>query len=71
MTVASLENNSSCCNVDVLVKAGSRVESYEQRGITHLLRNSAYLVSVHEDANRVCVVCVCCVCVCVYVCVCV
>lgn len=44
VTVASVENNSVNSNVAVLVRAGSRVESYEQRGLTHLMRNSAFLV---------------------------
>ena len=44
--MASLENYSHYSNVSVFVKAGSRYETYNQRGLTHLLRNCAFLVRV-------------------------
>ena len=44
ITVASLESPSVASNVSVFVRAGSRYETYPQTGLTHLLRNSAFLV---------------------------
>jgi len=44
-TVASLDNHAAVADVAVYVKAGSRYESYDQRGVTHLLRNCAFFVS--------------------------
>jgi len=48
--VASLENYSHHSNVSVFVKAGSRYETYNQRGLTHLLRNCAFLASGERSA---------------------
>lgn len=44
VTVASVENHSFLSNVAVFVRAGSRYETYNQTGLTHLLRNCAFLV---------------------------
>ncbi len=55
MTVASVENHSPLSNVSVYVRAGSRFEKYNQLGATHLLRESAYLVSVSIVNVFVCI----------------
>ena len=44
-TVASLENYSFLSGISVFMRAGSRYETYDQQGLTHLLRNCAFLVS--------------------------
>lgn len=44
-TVASLENYSTLSNVSVFMRAGSRYETYDTLGLTHLLRRCAFLVS--------------------------
>ncbi len=49
--MASLENYSSFSNVSVFTRAGSRYETYDEQGLTHLLRNCAFLVS---KINSVC-----------------
>ena len=46
VTVASVENHSFLSNVSLFVRAGSRYETYSQSGLTHLLRNCAFLVSL-------------------------
>ncbi|XP_064405800.1 cytochrome b-c1 complex subunit 2, mitochondrial-like [Halichondria panicea] len=43
VTVASLENHSPLSNISVYVRAGSRFEKYNQLGVTHLLREHAFL----------------------------
>ncbi len=45
-TVASLENHAAVASVSVYINAGSRFESYEQQGVTHVLRNAAFYVSL-------------------------
>ena len=60
--MASLETHSFSSTLSVYVRGGSRFETYHQQGLTHLLKNAAFLV-------RVCVVCVMCdECVCVIGC---
>ena len=44
-TVASLENYSSVSQVSVYMRAGSRFETYNTQGLTHILRKCAFLVS--------------------------
>lgn len=51
VTVASVEARAATTHVSVFVKAGSRYESYERQGLTHLLRNCAFLVSSSKDGS--------------------
>lgn len=44
LVVASLENNSPLSRVGVFVKAGSRYETVENQGVSHVLRLAANLV---------------------------
>ena len=53
ITVASLENYSHRSNVSVFVRAGSRYEIYDQMGLTHVLRNCAFLASGGRSAFRI------------------
>ena len=48
--MASVETHSFSSTLSVYVRAGSRQETYSQQGLTHLLKNTAFLV---------CAVCVC------------
>ena len=45
LVIASLENYSPVSNVGVFVKAGSRYETVESQGVSHVLRLAANLVS--------------------------
>lgn len=44
LVIASLENYSPSSKIGVLIKAGSRYETPDNLGVTHLLRLSANLV---------------------------
>lgn len=44
LVIASLENNSPLSRVGVFVKAGSRYETVENQGVSHVLRLAANLV---------------------------
>lgn len=44
LVIASLENYSPASRIGVLVKAGSRYETADNLGVTHLLRQAASLV---------------------------
>lgn len=44
ITVTSKETGSPYTNIAVYIKCGSRVENYNEQGLTHLLRNCAFLV---------------------------
>lgn len=46
LVIASLENNSSSSSVGVFVKAGSRFETVENQGVSHVLRLAANLVII-------------------------
>ena len=59
VTVASLETHSFSSTLSVYVRAGSRYETYPQQGLTHLLRNTAFLVSWPCLLFLVCMWCVC------------
>ena len=50
--MASLENYSTLSNVSVFMRAGSRYETYDTQGLTHLLRRCAFLVSMLEPLNK-------------------
>ncbi|XP_043281143.1 cytochrome b-c1 complex subunit 2, mitochondrial [Venturia canescens] len=45
VTVAAVENNSPIAQVSVVIRAGSRNETYDTQGINHLLRLSAGLTT--------------------------
>lgn len=45
LVIASLENHSPLCNVGLFVKAGSRYETAENLGVSHVLRLAANLVT--------------------------
>lgn len=44
VTVASLETHSFSTTLSLYVRAGSRYETYSQQGLSHLLKNAAFLV---------------------------
>ena len=44
ITVASIETYSPVSRLGLIVEAGSRFETEKNRGVTHFLRNSAFLV---------------------------
>lgn len=46
LVIASLENYSPLSSVSVLVKAGSRYETVENQGVSHVLRLAANLVII-------------------------
>ena len=48
--VASIENHGPVTSLGVVVKAGSRNESYENSGISHMLRVSAGLATKNNTA---------------------
>ncbi|KAG8176650.1 hypothetical protein JTE90_009845 [Oedothorax gibbosus] len=50
ITVASVENYSPVSNVSVVLKAGSRYEDHNNKGIVHLLRNCATLSTMNNTA---------------------
>jgi len=50
LTVASIENHGPITSLGVVVKAGARNESYENAGISHMLRISAGLATKNNSA---------------------
>lgn len=46
LVIASLENYSPLSRVGVFVKAGSRFETAENQGVSHVLRLAANLVNI-------------------------
>lgn len=46
LVIASLENYSPLSRVGVFVKAGSRYETLENQGVSHVLRLAANLVTI-------------------------
>uniref|UniRef100_A0A673J5P3 Cytochrome b-c1 complex subunit 2, mitochondrial-like n=1 Tax=Sinocyclocheilus rhinocerous TaxID=307959 RepID=A0A673J5P3_9TELE len=50
LVIASLENYSPASRIGVLVRAGSRYETMDNLGVTHLLRLAASLVYIHHDS---------------------
>lgn len=44
--VASLDNGGAISKVAVAIKAGSRYEASTQLGLSHLIKNAAFIVSV-------------------------
>jgi len=53
LTVASVENHSPVCTLGVIVKAGSRNETYENTGISHALRIAAGLATKKSSAFNI------------------
>lgn len=53
LVIASLENYSPLSRVGVFVKAGSRYETAENQGVSHVLRLAANLVIVLYAASLV------------------
>lgn len=57
LVIASLENYSPLSNIGVFVKAGSRYETVENQGVSHVLRLAANLVIFGTGTLRaICVV---------------
>uniref|UniRef100_A0A672FYP6 Cytochrome b-c1 complex subunit 2, mitochondrial-like n=1 Tax=Salarias fasciatus TaxID=181472 RepID=A0A672FYP6_SALFA len=54
LVIASLENNSPLSSVGVFVKAGSRYETMENQGVTHVLRLAANLTTKGASAFKLC-----------------
>lgn len=54
LVVASLENYSPVSSVSVFVKAGSRFETVETQGVSHVLRLAANLTTKGASAFRIC-----------------
>ncbi|TNN85483.1 Cytochrome b-c1 complex subunit 2, mitochondrial [Liparis tanakae] len=54
LVVASLENNSPLSSVGVFVKAGSRYETVENQGVSHVLRLAANLTTRGASAFKIC-----------------
>jgi len=54
LSVASLENYSPVATMGVVVKAGSKNETYETSGITHMLRLAAGLGTKNSSAFGIC-----------------
>ncbi|KAM6957385.1 ubiquinol-cytochrome c reductase core protein 2a [Aplochiton taeniatus] len=54
LVVASLENYSPVSSVSVFVKAGSRFETVETQGVSHVLRLAANLTTKGASAFRLC-----------------
>jgi len=50
ITVASVENGSPITSLGVVVRAGARFESYENAGVSHMLRISAGLATKNNSA---------------------
>uniref|UniRef100_A0A673LNZ1 Cytochrome b-c1 complex subunit 2, mitochondrial-like n=1 Tax=Sinocyclocheilus rhinocerous TaxID=307959 RepID=A0A673LNZ1_9TELE len=50
LVIASLENYSPASRIGVLVRAGSRYETIDNLGVSHLLRLAASLVYIHHDS---------------------
>nr|AAI52593.1 Ubiquinol-cytochrome c reductase core protein II [Danio rerio] len=54
LVIASLENYSPASRIGVLVRAGSRYETTDNLGVTHLLRLAASLTTKGASAFRIC-----------------
>lgn len=54
LVVASLENYSPLSSVGVFVKSGSRYESVENQGVSHVLRLAANLTTKGASAFKIC-----------------
>ncbi|XP_072522754.1 cytochrome b-c1 complex subunit 2, mitochondrial isoform X2 [Salminus brasiliensis] len=54
LVIASLENYSPASRIGVLVKAGSRYETFDSLGVTHLLRLASGLTTKGASAFRIC-----------------
>lgn len=54
LVIASLENYSPLSNIGVFVKAGSRYETVENQGVSHVLRLAANLTSKGASAFKLC-----------------
>nr|XP_046270942.1 cytochrome b-c1 complex subunit 2, mitochondrial [Scatophagus argus] len=54
LVIASLENYSPLSSVGVFVKAGSRYETMENQGVSHVLRLAANLTTKGASAFRIC-----------------
>uniref|UniRef100_A0A7N8XMU3 Ubiquinol-cytochrome c reductase core protein 2a n=1 Tax=Mastacembelus armatus TaxID=205130 RepID=A0A7N8XMU3_9TELE len=54
LVIASLENYSPLSSVGVFVKAGSRYESAENQGVSHVLRLAANLTTKGASAFKIC-----------------
>lgn len=54
LVIASLENYSPISSVGVFVKAGSRYETVENQGVTHLLRLASNLTTKGASAFKLC-----------------
>lgn len=54
LVIASLENNSPLSSVGVFVKAGSRYETVENQGVSHVLRLAANLTTKGASAFKIC-----------------
>lgn len=54
LVIASLENYSPASRIGVLVRAGSRYETMDNLGVTHLLRLAASLTTKGASAFKIC-----------------
>ncbi|XP_052466835.1 cytochrome b-c1 complex subunit 2, mitochondrial isoform X1 [Carassius gibelio] len=54
LVIASLENYSPASRIGVLVRAGSRYESMDNLGVTHVLRLAASLTTKGASAFKIC-----------------
>ncbi|KAM6966455.1 ubiquinol-cytochrome c reductase core protein 2a [Tautogolabrus adspersus] len=54
LVVASLENYSPIASVGVFVKAGSRFETVENQGVSHVLRLAANLTNKSSSSFKIC-----------------
>uniref|UniRef100_A0A4W4G2S1 Ubiquinol-cytochrome c reductase core protein 2b n=1 Tax=Electrophorus electricus TaxID=8005 RepID=A0A4W4G2S1_ELEEL len=54
LVIASLENYSPASRIGVLVRAGSRYETFDSLGVTHLLRLASGLTTKGASAFRIC-----------------
>uniref|UniRef100_A0A8D3E4G6 Ubiquinol-cytochrome c reductase core protein 2b n=1 Tax=Scophthalmus maximus TaxID=52904 RepID=A0A8D3E4G6_SCOMX len=54
LVIASLENYSPASKIGVFVKAGSRYETSENQGVTHLLRLASSLTTKGASAFKIC-----------------
>lgn len=54
LVIASLDNYSPLSNIGVFVKAGSRYETVENQGVSHVLRLAANLVIISGTSRAIC-----------------
>ncbi|XP_042337563.1 cytochrome b-c1 complex subunit 2, mitochondrial-like, partial [Plectropomus leopardus] len=54
LVIASLETNSPLSSVGVFVKAGSRYETLENQGVSHVLRLASNLTTKGASAFKIC-----------------